>query len=66
MGHVNEINSSAPWVWLSEQGHAVHRPVTLGLRGGAWVEVLDGLREGDAVIALPNTLRPGQRVRAKP
>ena len=66
VGHVNEINSAAPWVWLSEQGHAVHRPVTLGLRGGAWVEVLDGLREGDAVIALPNTLRPGQRVRAKP
>jgi hypothetical protein len=34
------------------------------LRGGAWVEVQDGLREGDAVIVLPNALRQGQRVRA--
>jgi multidrug efflux pump subunit AcrA (membrane-fusion protein) len=57
-------------VWLLDAGHAVRRPVRLGLRGGAWVEVLDGLREGDAVIAMPNTLtnalREGQRVRAQP
>jgi HlyD family secretion protein len=43
--------------------------VRLGLRGGAWVEVLDGLREGDAVILVPdglsNALREGQRVRAQ-
>jgi len=70
VGHVNDINGSAPWVWLLEAGHAVHRAVRLGLRGGAWVEVLEGLREGDAVIAqsnaLPQTLREGQRVRAQP
>jgi HlyD family secretion protein len=53
-------------VWLRDAGHAVRRPVRLGLRGGAWVEVLAGLREGDAVIAMPNTLREGQRVRAQP
>jgi len=64
VAHVNEINAAAPWVWLSEKGHALHRPVKLGLRGGAWVEVLEGLREGDTVIALPNALRVGQRVRA--
>ena len=62
--HVNEINGAAPWVWLLDAGHALHRPVKLGLRGGAWVEVLEGLREGDVVIALPNALRAGQRVRA--
>ena len=61
--HVNEINGAAPWVWLLDAGHALHRPVKLGLRGGAWVEVLEGLREGDVVIALPNALRAGQRVR---
>jgi HlyD family secretion protein len=66
LSQVNDINGPAPWVWLLDAGHAVRRPVQLGLRGGAWVEVLDGLREGDAVIALPNALREGQRVRAQP
>ena len=70
LSQVNDIHGPAPWVWLLDAGHAVRRPVRLGLRGGAWVEVLDGLREGDAVIAMPNTLtnalREGQRVRAQP
>ena len=70
VGHVNDLNGPSPWVWLRDAGHAVRRPVRLGLRGGAWVEVLDGLREGDAVIAIPNALtnalREGQRVRAQP
>ena len=70
LSQVNDINGPAPWVWLLDAGHAVRRPLRLGLRGGAWVEVLDGLREGDAVIAMPNTLtnalREGQRVRAQP
>ena len=70
VGHVNDINGPAPWVWLLDAGHAARRPVRLGLRGGAWVEVLEGLREGDAVITMPNTLtnalREGQRVRAQP
>ena len=64
VAHVNEINGAAPWVWLLDAGHALHRPVKLGLRGGVWVEVLEGLREGDVVIALPNAFRAGQRVRA--
>jgi HlyD family secretion protein len=66
VGHVNEIGGPSSWVWLLEAGHALRRPVRLGLRGGAWVEVLDGLREGDAVIALPTALREGQRVRVQP
>ena len=64
--HVNDIGGASPWVWLLQAGHALRRPVRLGLRGGAWVEVLDGLREGDAVITLPNALREGQRVRVQP
>ena len=63
--HVNDIGGASPWVWLLEAGHALRRPVRLGLRGGAWVEVLDGLRVGDAVIVSPNALREGQRVRAQ-
>lgn len=66
VGLVNDINGPAPWVWLRDAGHAVRRPVRLGLRGGAWVEVLNGLREGDAVIAVSNALREGQRVRSQP
>ena len=65
VGQINDINGPAPWVWLRDAGHAVRRPVRLGLRGGAWVEVLDGLREGDAVITSPIALREGQRVRAQ-
>jgi HlyD family secretion protein len=66
VGHINDINGPAPWVWLREAGHAVRRPVRLGLRGGAWVEVLDGLHESDAVITSPMTLREGQRMREQP
>jgi HlyD family secretion protein len=65
VGHVNDILAPTPWVWLLNAGHAVSRPVRLGLRGGSWVEVLEGLREGDLVIALPNALHEDQRVRAR-
>jgi HlyD family secretion protein len=66
VGRVNEISGASPWVWLVLAGHVVRRPVRLGLRGGAWVEVLEGLREGDAVITSPTALREGQRVRVQP
>ena len=66
VGHVNEMGGASPWVWLLQAGHVVRRPVRLGLRGEAWVEVLDGLLEGDAVIAMSRALREGQRVRAQP
>jgi HlyD family secretion protein len=64
--HVHDIGGASPWVWLLEAGHAVRHPVRLGLRAGAWVEVMDGLREGDAVITSPAALRDGQRVRSQP
>jgi HlyD family secretion protein len=66
VARVNEISGASPWVWLVQAGHAVRRPVRLGLRGGAWAEVLEGLREGDAVITSPIVLREGQRVRVQP
>jgi HlyD family secretion protein len=65
VGRVNEISGASPWVWLVQAGRVVRRPVRLGLRGGAWVEVLEGLREGDAVVTSPIVLREGQRVRAQ-
>ena len=66
VGRVNEISGASPWVWLVQAGIAVRRPLRLGLRGGAWVEVLEGLSEGDAVITSPIALREGQRVRVQP
>jgi HlyD family secretion protein len=66
VGRVNQISVASPWVWLVQAGHVVRRPVRLGLRGGAWVEVLEGLSEGDAVITSPTALREGQRVRVQP
>jgi HlyD family secretion protein len=66
VGRVNEISGASPWVWLVQAGRVVRRPVRLGLRGGAWVEVLEGLSEGDAVVTSPIALREGQRVRVQP
>jgi HlyD family secretion protein len=47
-----------------ESGRAVRRPVRLGLRSGGWAEVLEGLREGDLLVAAPAAVAPGSRVRA--
>jgi HlyD family secretion protein len=66
VGRVNEISGTSPWVWLLQAGHVVRRPVRLGLRGGAWAEVLEGLVAGDALITSPTALREGQPVRVQP
>jgi HlyD family secretion protein len=49
-----------------DNGRAVSRSVRLGLRSGGWVEVLDGLRAGDRVIAAAASASvvSGTRVRA--
>jgi HlyD family secretion protein len=62
-GVVHDLQSAAPWVWRVAAGHAERRTLRLGLRGGAWVEVLDGLAEGDQVLQPPVGVRAGQRVR---
>ncbi len=49
-------------VLLAAQGRAVARPVRTGLRTLDAVEVLDGLREGEAVLLAPG-LAAGDRVR---
>lgn len=52
-----------PAVWVARDGRVEARPVRLGLRTLAWVEVIDGLSEGEEVLvgAAPG---PGARVRA--
>lgn len=41
-------------VFVAEGGKAVKRPVALGIQNTTMIEVLDGLREGDQVIAEGN------------
>jgi len=38
------------YVYVVENGRAFKRPVQLGLREGSYVEVIDGLREGEKII----------------
>jgi HlyD family secretion protein len=64
---VRDAGSAAPWVLAVENGRAVRKPVTLGLRGERVVEVLGGLAEGEPVVPVANgRVREGQRVRAAP
>lgn len=62
-------------VFRHGEGHAAFRidgrrarlaPVQAGLQGGGWVEVLDGLGEGDRVVVHPDrALEDGARVRER-
>jgi HlyD family secretion protein len=52
-------------VLVAPDGRVQARPVRLGLRTLDQVEVLDGLADGDAVLADP-TLAEGARVRLRP
>jgi len=54
-----------PWVLAVAGGRAERRAVKLGLRGDALVEVLEGLREGEAVVAPAAGAAAGQRVRPR-
>jgi RND family efflux transporter MFP subunit len=49
-----------------ENGVAVLRPVTVGIRGRTRVEVTGGLEPGQPIVAIPPAgLKPGERVRGK-
>ena len=52
-------------VVLVERGQAVERTVALGDGAGERVEVLSGLKAGEAVVVAPGSLQQGQRVRVK-
>lgn len=60
---VHDATRPSPWVLKVEQGRAVKRPVTLGIRGATHVEVLSGVEPGDLVIPWTETASDGQRVR---
>ncbi|MDY7115180.1 efflux RND transporter periplasmic adaptor subunit [Halomonas sp. SSL-5] len=62
-----DVQGDQARVWVVREGRVQRQEVTLGLRGLAMTEVLDGLRAGDRVLADPTTaLEEGARVRFAP
>ncbi len=58
--------TSTPWVQLVVDGRIVRRDIQLGIRGEGELEVVEGVSEGDEVVALPGQkLAPGARVRTE-
>ncbi|TSA05933.1 MAG: efflux RND transporter periplasmic adaptor subunit [Deltaproteobacteria bacterium] len=49
-------------VLVVEQGRLVFRPIKAGLNDGKRIAILEGLKEGDLVVAQPANLKPGTRV----
>jgi HlyD family secretion protein len=66
---VRDADGGAPWVLRVAGGRAEKVAVTLGLRSGGQVEVLQGLQAADLLATGATTVQPGERVRvlsAKP
>jgi HlyD family secretion protein len=60
---VEDAASATPWALVAEERRAVRRELTLGMRAGELLEVLEGLREGERVVLGGSGLAPGARVR---
>ncbi len=59
---VRDLATAQPWVLVPERGVAARRDVTVGLRGDTWVEITEGLAEGETVLDDPKRA-VGDRVR---
>lgn len=63
-GTLHDASSNTPWVLVVRNKHTVRQPVKLGLRGDSSVEVLSGLKAGEAVILTAvGTITADMRVR---
>jgi multidrug efflux pump subunit AcrA (membrane-fusion protein) len=49
-------------VFTVKDGKAVERPVVVGRREGEWVEIVEGLKADEQVVAAPGNLVTGQPV----
>ncbi|MET3373512.1 HlyD family secretion protein [Variovorax boronicumulans] len=62
---LRDAGRSGPWVLKVDGRHARRQPVRLGLRGGGFSEVLEGLQPGDLVLSAKATdVHDGSRLRA--
>lgn len=64
-GALRSDASGGQTVWVAREGRVEARPVRLGLRTLASVEVIEGLSDGESVLVGPAP-GPGARVRAVP
>jgi HlyD family secretion protein len=61
---VRDAGTNHPWVMVIERGLAARRPVRLGVQGEGSAQILDGLRDGEWVIApSAGPIAVGRRVR---
>ena len=53
-----------PTVFVIKDGKAAERAVKLGLSNGAWIEVTEGLKDGEKVVVVgQGAVKPGAAVR---
>jgi hypothetical protein len=48
-----------------DDGLVYFRPISLGVQDGKWVAALEGVKEGELVIIIPEAAKPGKDVRAE-
>jgi HlyD family secretion protein len=64
MDAIHDETSSEPWVFTVQEGRVLKTPIRTGLKAAGQVEVLQGLKSGDAVVTQSaKTLSSGQRIR---
>jgi len=61
---LHDADTTQPWVLRVHEGRAERRVLKLGLRAGAWAEVLQGAEAGDQLLQAAAKVQPGGRVRA--
>jgi HlyD family secretion protein len=63
-GALHDADGATPWVLRVQGARAQRQAVRLGLRSGAWAEVLEGLRDGEQVLPAGAAVAAGARLRA--
>jgi HlyD family secretion protein len=63
---LRDASAERPWVLVVRDHYTVHQPVQVGLRGDDTMEILSGIRAGEAVI-LPSLglIKADQHVRVR-
>ena len=64
---VRNLTSAAPWLLIVRDGHAVRKPVKVGLISAGKAEILSGVDAGDQVVpSMATSITEGKRVRSRP
>jgi HlyD family secretion protein len=63
VGTLHDADAASPWVLRVERGRASRRNVKVGLQGGGFAEILDGVADGDALVPVAATVVADGRMR---